>query len=79
MLTDHGILLLAPLLLFLFFLRRIQQAKRVWQAFGNLPAHYLLVSPTTRLNRILPRIPGISGGGDFVWRHSYEGQGRAAV
>ena len=74
MLTDHEILLLASLLLCLFFLHRIQQIRKVWQAFGNLPAYPLLVAPTATLDRVLPRIPWISGGGGFGWRIGYEGQ-----
>jgi len=79
MLTDHGVLLLASLLLFLFFLHRIQQIKQAWQAFGNIPAVTLLVSPTASLGRILPHIPWITGGGVFGWRNSYESQGPLGV
>jgi hypothetical protein len=72
--TDRGIILFASLLLCLFFFRRIQQIKKVWQAFGGIPAHLFLVSPTFPLHRLLPRIPWISAGVDFGWRNVYERQ-----
>ncbi len=74
MLTDQKILLFGPLLLCLFFLRRIRRIKQVWQAFGNLPAYSLLLSPLDVLSRLLPRIPWISDGKDFGWENVYERQ-----
>jgi hypothetical protein len=71
MLADQGHLL-ALFLLYLFLLHRVQRVKKVWQAFGDLPAHTVLVSPVTIFSRILPRIPWISGGADFSWRNVYE-------
>ena len=73
MLTDNGILLFVPPLLCLFLFYRVQQIRKVWQAFGNLPAHFVLISPATILSSIAPRIRWISGG-DFTWRNSYESQ-----
>ncbi len=74
MLTDQKSFLLGPLLLCLFLLHRIQRIKQVWRAFGNLPAHFVLVSPLNILSRLLPRIPWISAGLDFSWENVYEGQ-----
>jgi hypothetical protein len=70
--TDRGIILIASLLLCLFFFHRIQQIKKVWQAFGDVPAHLSLVSLIFPLHRFLPRIPWISAGVDFGWRNAYE-------
>jgi hypothetical protein len=72
MLVDHGILLFASLLLVLFFLHCLQQIKQVWQAFGNLPAYFLPISPATSLSRVAARISWISGGEGFAWRNGYE-------
>ena len=72
MLTNHGVLLLGLLLLCLFLLPRIQRIKHAWQAFVNLPAYSVLVSPISMLGRILPRIPWISDGTGFNWRNPYE-------
>ena len=74
MLTDQKILLFVPLLLCLFALHRVRRIKHVWQAFGNLPAYSVLVSPFDFLNRLLPRIPWISDGKDFGWENVYERQ-----
>ena len=74
MLTDPKVLIFGSLLLFSFILYRIQRVKQVWQAFENLPAHPILVSPLSVLNRILPRIPWISDGRDFGWENVYERQ-----
>lgn len=78
MLTDHGILVFVSLLLSLFLLHRFLQIKQVWQAFGNLPAYTILISPTTALatalDRAATRIPKISGGDGFGWRIAYERQ-----
>ena len=74
MLTDHGVLLFGSLSLCLFLLHHIQRVNRVWKAFGNLPACSLLVSPATIIDRILPRIPFISGGPEFSWKNAYERQ-----
>jgi hypothetical protein len=74
MLTDHGVLLFGSLLLCLFILHHIRRVTRVWQAFGSLPAYSLLISPIHPLNRLLPRIPRISDGGNFGWRNVYERQ-----
>jgi hypothetical protein len=70
--TDREIILFASLLLCLFLLRHIQQIKKVWQAFGDVPAYLFLVSPIFPLHRLLPRIPWISAGVDFSWRNVYE-------
>jgi hypothetical protein len=72
MLTEHGVLLFGSLLLSLLLLHHIQRLRQVWRALGNLPAHYLLVSPSTPLGFVLPRIPQVSGGADFGWRNVYE-------
>ena len=74
MLTDQGVLLFGSLLLFLFFLHRIQRVKQVWQALGNLPTHSIVISPLEVLGGLLPRIPWISDGRDFVWENVYERQ-----
>lgn len=78
MLTDHGILVFASLLLGLFLLHCFLRIKQVWQAFGNLPAYTILISPTTAfaaaLNRAATRIPKISAGDGFGWRNVYERQ-----
>ena len=73
MLTDNGILLFAPPLLCLFLFYRAQQIRKIWQAFGNLPSLFVLISPATVITFIAPRIRWISGG-DFTWRNSYESQ-----
>jgi hypothetical protein len=74
MLADQNVLLFGSLLLGLFLLHRIQQVKQVWQAFGNLPAHFILVSPLEDLSRILPRIPWISDRPGFSWKNVHERQ-----
>ena len=74
MLTDQKVLLFGSFLLCSFILYRIQRVKQVWQVFETLPAHSILVSPLNVLNRILPRIPWISDGKDFVWENAYERQ-----
>src|SRR6267154_2408250 len=74
MLTDHEVLLFASLLLSLLFLHHIRRVKQVWQAFGDLPAITLLLSPTAIFDVLLPRIPWIAGGPDFSWRNAYERQ-----
>ena len=74
MLTDQKVILVGPLLFSLFLLYRFQQVKQVWQAFGNLPTHSVLVSPISTLGRILPHIPWISSGIDFSWENVYERQ-----
>jgi len=74
MLTDHGILLFASLLLGLLFLHRLQQIKQVWQAFGNIPSYFLPISPASPFSLVAARISWISGGEDFVWRNGYERQ-----
>lgn len=80
MLTDHGILLFASLLLGPFFLYRIYRQKQVWQAFGNLPAYFVPVSPVDILNRIAASIsPWLSGGDGWGWRNGYERQGLREV
>lgn len=73
MLTDQKVLLFGSLLLCLF-LYRIRRIKQVWQAFGNLPAHCVLVSPLNILSRLLPRIPWISDGLNFSWENVHERQ-----
>jgi len=80
MLANQKDLLFGSLFLGLFFLlHRIQQVKRVWQAFGNLPAHFILVSPLDDLSRVLPRIPWISDRAGFSWRNVYERQSLSRV
>jgi hypothetical protein len=74
MLTDHGILLFASLLLGLFLLHRIRQIKQVWKAFEDLPAYPLPISPACTLNVLARHIPWISGGEDFGWRNAHERQ-----
>ena len=74
MLTDHGSLLFGSLLLFLFFLHRTLRVKQNWQALGSLPAHSVLVAPLEILNRILPRVPGITYGAEWSWKSVYERQ-----
>ena len=74
MLTDEKVLLFGSLLLCSSILYRIRRVKQVWQAFENLPAHSILVSPLNILSRILPRIPWISDGRDFGWENVYERQ-----
>lgn len=74
MLTDHYILSFGCLLPLIFFLHRIRRVKQDWQALGNLPAYYVLVSPIDVLGRVLPRIPQISGGTDWSWKNVYERQ-----
>ena len=74
MLTAHRVLFLGSLLLCLFLLRRIQQAKRASQAFGSLPAYTSLIAPLTTFSRILPRIPWISDGAGFGWKNAYNRQ-----
>lgn len=73
MLTDQGVLF-GSSLLFLFLLYRIQRVKQVWQALGNLPTHSIVISPLEILGGLLPRIPWISDGRDFVWENVYERQ-----
>ena len=73
MLTDNRSLLFAPPLFCLFLFYRVQQIRKVWQAFENLPALFVLISPATILSTIAPRIRWISGG-NFTWRNSYESQ-----
>ena len=72
MLTDHKVLLLGCLLFCLFFLNRIRRVRHIWKPFGSLPAYSTLVSPVTIYGRMLPRLPGISAGADFIWRNVYE-------
>ena len=74
MLTDQKVLLFAPLLFCLFLLHRAQWVKQVWQAFGDLPAYSIVVSPLDIFSRLLPRIPWISAGLDFGWENVYERQ-----
>ena len=74
MLTDPKVLLFGFLLLLLSILYRIQRVKQVWQAFGNLPAHSILVSPLDVLSRFLPRIPWITSGIEFSGEAIYECQ-----
>jgi hypothetical protein len=74
MLVDRSGLLFGSLLLCLFLLHRIRRAKQASQAFGSLPAYFLLVSPVDYLSRALPRIPWISGGRDHIWEDVYERQ-----
>jgi hypothetical protein len=71
MLVDRSGLLFGSLLLCLFLLHRIRRAKQASQAFGNLPAYFLPVSPVDFLSRVLPRIPWISGGRDYSWEDVY--------
>ena len=73
MLTDPKVQLFGSLLLCSFILYRIQRVKQVWQAFENLPAHPILVSPLNLLSRG-SRIPWISDGRDFGWKKVYERQ-----
>ncbi len=72
--TDQKVVLLGSLLLFPFILYRIYRAKQVWQAFKNLPACSLLVSPLNDFSRLLPRIPWISDGTAFSRENVYERQ-----
>ena len=74
MLTDHKVLLLASVVLGLLCLRRIQRVRQAWQPFGNLPAHFIIVSPIGIIGRFFPRIPWVSAGADFNWRNAYERQ-----
>jgi hypothetical protein len=74
MLTDQKILLFGLLLFFLFLLHRIQRVKQVWQAFGDLPTYSKVVSPLSFISRLLPSIPGISGGINFTSENVYERQ-----
>ena len=74
MLTDHDLLLFGSLLLCLLLLSCIRRVKQDWQAFGNLPAYSVLVSPIDILSRVLPRIPHVSDGRDWSWRNVYERQ-----
>ena len=74
MLTNQKALLFGSLLPCLFLLYRIRRIKQVWQSFGNLPTHSVLVSPFTILNGLIPRIPWISDGLDFSWENVYERQ-----
>ena len=74
MLTDRKVLLFGPLLPCLFLLYRIRRIKQVWQAFGNLPAHFVLVSPLNVFSRLLPRIPWISDGLNSSWENVHERQ-----
>ena len=79
MLNDSGISLFVSALLCLSFLHCVQQLRKVWQAFGNLPAYVFLISPATVLSLITPSIPWISSGDDFIWRNSYESLGLPRV
>ena len=72
MLTDQKVILIGPLLVSLFLLYRFQQVKRVWQAFGDLPTYSRVVSSISPLNILLPRIPWISDGINFVFENAYE-------
>ena len=74
MVTDHKALLFGSFVLSLFLLHRIWRIKQIWQAFGDLPAYSIFVSPIHVLSRLIPRIPWISEGKDFSWRNIYEGQ-----
>ena len=74
MLTDQKVLLFGSLLFCLFLLHRAQRVKQVWQAFGDLPAHSIVVSPLDFVSRLLPRIPWISDGLDFGWENVDERQ-----
>ena len=74
MLTDQKVLLFAPLLFCLFLLHRAQRVKQVWQAFGDLPAYSIVVSPLDIVSRLLPRIPWISAGSNSSWENVYERQ-----
>lgn len=74
MLTDHEVLLFGSLLLCLFLLHRTRRVRLDWQAFGNLPAYSVLVSPIDDLSRLLPRIPQVSAGRDWGWKNVYERQ-----
>ena len=74
MLTDQKVLLFGPLLFCLFLLHRAQRVKQVWQAFGDLPAYSIVVSPLNIISRLLPRIAWISDGLDFSWENVYERQ-----
>ena len=74
MVTDHQVLLFGSLVLSLFLLHRIWRVKQVWQAFGNLPAYSILVSPIDVISRLVPPIPRISDGKDFSWKNVYERQ-----
>lgn len=74
MLADYEVLLFGSLSLFLFLLHRIWRVKQDWQAFRNLPAHFVLVSPIDALGRVLPHIPRVSDGMDWCWRNVYESQ-----
>jgi hypothetical protein len=74
MLTDHGILLFASLLLGLFLLHRIRQIQKAWKAFEDLPAYLLPFSPACIISALTRHIPWISGGEDFGWRNVYERQ-----
>lgn len=72
MLTDHEVLLFGSLLLCLLLLHRIRRVRLDWQAFGNLPAYSVLVSPIDSLSHLLPRIPRVSAGQDWGWKNNYE-------
>ena len=74
MLTDRKVLLFGSSLLGLFLLYRIRRVKQVWQAFGVLPAHSVLISPLNVFSRLLPRIPWISDGLNSSWENVYERQ-----
>ena len=74
MFTDHGSVLFGSSLLFLFFLQRTLRVKKDWQALGSIPAYSVLVAPLEILNRILPRVPGISYGAEWSWKNVYERQ-----
>lgn len=74
MLTGHEALLFGSLLLCLFLLHHIRRVKQDWQAFGNLPAYSVLVSPIDILSRVLPHIPQVSDGRDWGWKNVYERQ-----
>ena len=72
MLAVHKVLLFGAFLLCLSFYRRFQRLKRVWRFAGNVPAYFVLISPFTPVNDLLPRIPLIVEGPDFSWRDVYE-------
>lgn len=74
MTTGARLLVLGPLVLCLFCLRRFHRAKQAWKPFGNLPAYSIFVSPIGIFGRFFPRIPWISAGADFSWRNVYKRQ-----
>lgn len=76
---DHQVLLFGSLLVCIYPLHRVWRVKQVWQAFGNLPAYTIFVSPLNLLSRFLPLIPRITSGPDFSWRSVYERQSLPSV